>query len=751
MSLVARPLSLLVLVLLAECAWSGRAAAQDERPAERIHVDVEDADLGEVLRQIARQVGASLVVDPRVQETVTVSLRDIPWRECVDVLARMTRCEVVERPAGMLLVTQPSTHSATFEDAAASTVLHLLAAQGGERVWVDPAVSARVSVTLAEATWPAAVRHVADAAGLQVAWIDGCALVAAEQPDAGLTRRASLVARFPDARRVSLETADDTPGSLVFELAVAAKLSVIVDEDAIAPTSIGAVLRDVPWAEAMDLLLELADCTVDELPGGVLHVRRRARVTLEDAPVSGMRDSLRLVAAYGGLSLVLSPGVAGSPAISCHGLPADLALALIARRADLHLWTDGDVVVVSHVPLVDPPAPASPDGGGPAVSLLSYGSALSTALDQASATAATSVTAVDPSLLERPVFAHLVDVPWRQAIAGLARHVGFVARFDAAPGGVRLVVAPGARVEAAAAPATGWFTLLAHLGGVRLDVPSEVDGPVTASLHGVAPRRAIELTAWAGGHHVEERDGVLRVAGEGFLPVEVDPVAPTRSAAPEVDDAAEAARREELTARVDDLLKEVVQLAEGRAVEELIVKFTELRQLMSAEGPLGTEVVRERLAAWRERLQDLGEVRLSLQLQMQISEGNHLLRAMADAIREDRFADAAASFQRIEALAETMRTEEREVFHRNAEALYLRGKALFDRSQRLERAARLELRVTAVAAGHAALINGAVRRQGDAVLADDGVVLRDLTLVEVGSSFVRLRLGDTEFIRELGR
>ena len=136
---------------------------------------------------------------------------------------------------------------------------------------------------------------------------------------------------------------------------------------------------------------------------------------------------------------------------------------------------------------------------------------------------------------------------------------------------------------------------------------------------------------------------------------------------------------------------------------------------------------------------------------MQLSEGTHLLRATADAIREDRFADAAAGFERVELLAETMRNEEREVFLRNAEALWLRGKALFDRSQRLERAARLELRVMAVASGHGALINGAFRRPGDTMRVDDGVVLRDVTVVEVGSSYVRLRLEDTEFIRELGR
>ena len=60
----------------------------------RINVDVTDADLADVIDQIARQTGQNILVDPSVHETVTVALYDVHWREAVDVIARMTRCEI---------------------------------------------------------------------------------------------------------------------------------------------------------------------------------------------------------------------------------------------------------------------------------------------------------------------------------------------------------------------------------------------------------------------------------------------------------------------------------------------------------------------------------------------------------------------------------------------------------------------------------------------------------------------------------
>lgn len=70
----------------------------------RINVDLEQVELSEVMEQIGRRVGVTILVDAKVQERVTVTLRDIGWRDAVDVIAKMTRTEVEERPGDVLVL-----------------------------------------------------------------------------------------------------------------------------------------------------------------------------------------------------------------------------------------------------------------------------------------------------------------------------------------------------------------------------------------------------------------------------------------------------------------------------------------------------------------------------------------------------------------------------------------------------------------------------------------------------------------------
>lgn len=65
--------------------------------ATRIDLDVEDMDLVQVMDLIGRQVGTNILVDPAVHERVTISLRDVPWRDAVDLIARRAGCDVEER------------------------------------------------------------------------------------------------------------------------------------------------------------------------------------------------------------------------------------------------------------------------------------------------------------------------------------------------------------------------------------------------------------------------------------------------------------------------------------------------------------------------------------------------------------------------------------------------------------------------------------------------------------------------------
>lgn len=56
--------------------------------APTISLSLREADLVEVLRSFARIGGFDLVVDPAVQGTVTVELRDVRWQDALVVILR---------------------------------------------------------------------------------------------------------------------------------------------------------------------------------------------------------------------------------------------------------------------------------------------------------------------------------------------------------------------------------------------------------------------------------------------------------------------------------------------------------------------------------------------------------------------------------------------------------------------------------------------------------------------------------------
>jgi hypothetical protein len=74
---------------------------------QTVTVEADDADLREVIDQIARQAGVNIVVEPQIHEKVTIHLRDIYWLEAVQVIAQLTKCELNELRGGVYSVINP--------------------------------------------------------------------------------------------------------------------------------------------------------------------------------------------------------------------------------------------------------------------------------------------------------------------------------------------------------------------------------------------------------------------------------------------------------------------------------------------------------------------------------------------------------------------------------------------------------------------------------------------------------------------
>jgi len=226
---------------------------------------------------------------------------------------------------------------------------------------------------------------------------------------------------------------------------------------------------------------------------------------------------------------------------------------------------------------------------------------------------------------------------------------------------------------------------------------------------------------------------------------------------PDVVEPKDIQRQRQLETQIEALFEDIMRLAEDGQYQELIAKFTDLRRIMSDYGDLGTEGVRRKLEEWNQRLDDLGEVKLSIKLQVYINEGNQHLRAMHDAIREERYDAALQRFQEIQEIVADMRDEERDVFHRNADALELRGQELATRARRLKKISEFELLVTGIIVAppdgkdpNSAIINDRIYHQGDTIIDNStDEEIEGLRVERIVRSTVTFRFEDTEFVREL--
>jgi type IV pilus assembly protein PilQ len=78
-----------------------------ERPP-RVYFAFENADVQKVIDTIAKISGANIVVSPDVQGTITLRLRNVPWREALEATAKTLGYVVVEEDRGILRVVPAS-------------------------------------------------------------------------------------------------------------------------------------------------------------------------------------------------------------------------------------------------------------------------------------------------------------------------------------------------------------------------------------------------------------------------------------------------------------------------------------------------------------------------------------------------------------------------------------------------------------------------------------------------------------------
>jgi hypothetical protein len=145
----------------------------------------------------------------------------------------------------------------------------------------------------------------------------------------------------------------------------------------------------------------------------------------------------------------------------------------------------------------------------------------------------------------------------------------------------------------------------------------------------------------------------------------------------------------ELEGKIDGVFAKIESLLAERKVEALVPAFAELNALMDQYPKDGSAAVRKKRVSWNKKLEEWKEIRLAIQLQIDINDGNALLRAMVKAKERGDYDAVETGFAGVERLVERMRREDREEFHRNADAIFVRARALHDEALE-EKAAKLE-------------------------------------------------------------
>src|SRR5581483_4766971 len=215
--------------------------------------------------------------------------------------------------------------------------------------------------------------------------------------------------------------------------------------------------------------------------------------------------------------------------------------------------------------------------------------------------------------------------------------------------------------------------------------------------------------------------------------------------------------------KIDDLFAEIEKYINAKEIDKLQPLFQDLNSIMSEYRKIGIDRVAQNLKKWEKKLDEWREVRLAIQLQIYITKGNECLRAMLKAKQAEKFDEVFEQFNEVKAIVEQMRHEERDEFHRNADALFVRAKGLNDEALKLKKIKEFNLIVTGIVVdprpeskNRAIIIfddsdqrKGRIYEEKDNIRDKDDRKVTGLTVEKISEGSIKFKFEDTEFIREL--
>ena len=156
-------------------------AGQATPKAPRVYFAFENANIVDVISTISKISGANVVISPEVQGTVSLRIKNVPWRTALNATVETLGYVVDEGPSGILSIKprQPRSPSngklvtANYEGAKIGVVINDIAKQAGANIVISPEVRGTVTLRLRDVPWFDALSAACQTLGYRVQKIDG--------------------------------------------------------------------------------------------------------------------------------------------------------------------------------------------------------------------------------------------------------------------------------------------------------------------------------------------------------------------------------------------------------------------------------------------------------------------------------------------------------------------------------------------------------------------------------------------------
>lgn len=143
-------------------------AAQGKGPGE-VTFDVVERPLRDVIAFIQEKTDVNIVLAREAEEIpVTVKLKNLPWREALEVVAERAGAQVDERSANLIRVEKPPRVTFDFDNASVREVIKAIAATANANIVVGREVEGTVTLTLTDIPWRVALETICKTLGYAV-------------------------------------------------------------------------------------------------------------------------------------------------------------------------------------------------------------------------------------------------------------------------------------------------------------------------------------------------------------------------------------------------------------------------------------------------------------------------------------------------------------------------------------------------------------------------------------------------------